>query len=111
MPTLRFRAVPQETVLQFAGQLTESLSLIFETPADNISIEVVSSTYIRDGKIDTAPYPVVEIIAFRRSEIIENQAAAEITDTLRDCGYEYSEVIYFHPEKRDYYCDGQSCDR
>lgn len=111
MPTLRFRAISKEKALQFAGQLTERLSIIFETPIDNISIELVDSIYIRDGKIDTAPYPIVEIIAFRRSDTIENKAAAEITETLRKYGYEYSEVIYFHPEKKDYYCDGLPCDR
>lgn len=109
MPTLRFRAISQEVVLDIAEQMTEDLAMIFETPADNISIEIVNSTYIRSGKIDTAPYPIVEIIAFKRSEIIEGQAAQYITDTLRDKGFEYCEVIYFHPEKEDYYCDGAPC--
>lgn len=109
MPTLRFKAVPKETVLQFAERLTDSLAMIFETPQDNISIEIAQSMYIRNGKIDQEPYPIVEIVAFKRSEIIETQAATEITDTLRDAGYEYCEVIYFHPEKEDYYCDGQQC--
>lgn len=110
MPTLRFHAVPQETVLEFAEQMTKDLAMVFETEEDNISIEVIPSVFIRWGKIDTAPYPMVEILAFRRDEVIESQAAQLITDVLADAGYEYSEVFYIHTGRDCYYCDGSLCD-
>lgn len=110
MPTLRFHAVPQEKVLGFADQLVKDLAIAFETGEDNISLEVIDSVFIRNGSKDSAPYPMIEILAFKRDQVIESQAAQIITDTLRDAGYEYSEVFYIHTGRDEYYCDGELCD-
>ena len=106
MPTLKIHGVPAKKVQEFAGQMSKDLSLVFETEEDNITIEVIESTFFRFGKVDEKPYPMVDVVAFKRTEIMENQAAQVITDILRDFGFEYSEVIYHHPELEDYYCDG-----
>lgn len=110
MPTLRFHGVPQDKVLGFSEQLIKDLAVEFETGEDNISFEVIPSVFIRGGKTDEKPYPMVEIVAFERSEVIESQAAQIVTDALRDAGYEYAEVFYIHTERQSYFCDGENCE-
>ncbi len=110
MPTLRFHGISREKALGFSEQLIKDLAIAFETEDDNISIEIVDSMFIRKGGHDVSPYPMVEIIAFERSEIIESQAAQAVTDALRDAGYEYSEIFYIHIDKENYYCNGECCE-
>lgn len=110
MPTIRLHAVTKESVLGVAPGLCRDLASAFQTGEDNIALEVITSDFIREGVLDVRPYPMVEIIAFERSQGIEAEAARVLTEYLRQAGYDYCEVYYLYPRPQSYFCDGESCE-
>ncbi len=110
MPTIRLHAVAKEKILAVAPALCRDLAGAFETDSDNIALEIISSDFIREGRLDADPYPMAEIIAFERSREVETAAARVLTDGLREAGYSYCEVYYLYPQPRSYFCDGESCE-
>lgn len=110
MPTIRLHAVAREKILAVAPALCRDLAGAFETDPDNVALEIVTSEFIREGRLDAEPYPMAEIIAFERSRAIETAAARVLTEVLRTAGYPYCEVYYLYPQPHSYFCDGESCE-
>ena len=102
MPTIRLHAVAKERILAVAPALCRDLA--------NVALEIVTSDFIREGRLDAEPYPMAEIIAFERGREVEAAAARVLTEALRGVGYPYCEVYYLYPQPRSYFCDGVSCE-
>lgn len=109
MPTLRFHGLPADRLAPLAADLTRDLAVIFETEEDNVRLEVIQTTVFSNGELDPSPYPMVEIVAFPRGEVIESEAARVLTETFRDAGIPYLEVFYLYPDSSRYFCDGEPC--
>lgn len=110
MPTIRLHAVAKERLLAVAPALCRDLAVAFATEPDNVALEIVTSDFIREGRLDAEPYPMAEIIAFERGREVEAAVARVLTEALRGAGYPYCEVYYLYPQPRSYFCDGVSCE-
>ena len=104
MPTIRLHAVAKERILAVAPALCRDLAVAFATEPDNVALEIVTSDFIREGRLDAEPYPMAEVIE------VEAAAARVLTEALRGVGYPYCEVYYLYPQPRSYFCDGVSCE-
>ena len=110
MPTIRLHAVAKERLLAVAPALCRDLAVAFATEPDNVALGVVTSDFMREGRLDAEPYPMGGIIAFDRGREGEVAAARVLTEALRGAGYPYCEVYYLYPQPRSYFCDGVSCE-
>ena len=110
MPTIRLHAVAKERILAVAPALCRDLAVAFATEPDNVALEVVTSDFIREGRLGAGPYPKAEVNTFERGREGEVAAARVLTEALRGAGYPYCEVYYLYPQPRSYFCDGVSCE-
>lgn len=58
MPTIRLHAVAKERILAVAPALCRDLAVAFATEPDNVALEIVTSDFIREGRLDAEPYPI-----------------------------------------------------
>lgn len=107
MPIIRFHAVNKESILNAGKELQQALADKFQTGLDNITFEVIDSTFISCGEVDEIPYPMVEILSFARTKEVEHSVAKEISERLASMGYPACDVFYNYILKSGYYVDGE----
>ena len=108
MPILRFHSVKKEDVIKAGIEFQAKLASTFETGTDNITLEIIESTFICNAEIENTPYPMVEILSFKRAKQIEDNVVNVIANTLKELGYEGCDIFYTHLAKECYYVDGKS---
>ncbi len=106
MPTLRFHAVDTEKLLPVSNSLLQQLTTIYEVPADYINIEVVHASFIVSGELQPG-FPLVEVVAFKRPDAIQDAVAECVHLHLKQAGYPESELYFTYPEPRSYYGNGE----
>ena len=82
MPTIRFHGINNTQVIKYIAKLQNDLATTFNTTNDNITLEFISSKFIDGAVILDTPYPMVEILSFKRDSVIEKTAAQNIFDFL-----------------------------
>ncbi|MGL5228487.1 MAG: DUF1904 family protein [Bacteroidales bacterium] len=108
MPTFRFHGTDPEKLLQINKTLHQELSTLYNLPTDHITIEVIHSFFFSlDATTDS--YPLIEVIAFKRESVIEDQVAQCVYRHLQSVGYPESELYFSYVEPRSYYCNGKHC--
>lgn len=105
MPTLRFHAVPTEKLYSVSESLLRELMDIYQVPADHITLEVIDSRFIIEGKLSEG-YPMIEVCAFKRPAEIQDAVAKSVHKHLLQAGFSESELYFVYPEPRDYYGNG-----
>ena len=110
MPIIKIHAINPLHIIEISKELQSSLAKTFETSADNITIEIITSSYISNGEIEQNPTPMVEILAFEREKHIEQSAAKIISGLLTRIGYSECDTYYIHLTKSNYYVNGEPLD-
>lgn len=108
MPIIKFHAVNPLHLLEVSKELQSSLAKTFDTPIDNITIEVITSCYIAYGEKEQNPTPMVEILSFEREKHIEEMAVKVIANILSEIGHENCDIYFLHLTKNNYYVNGES---
>ena len=106
MPTLRFHAISEKNLQSVAISLLNDLMNLYQVPADYINIEVIQSKFIVGGELN-AGFPLVEVIAFKRPDAIQDAVAKTVYTHLLQAGYPESELYFTYPEPRSYYGNGE----
>lgn len=106
MPTLRFHGTDAKKLAQVSTELHEKLSELYSVPVDYITIEVIHSTFLFQGK-EFKSYPLVEVIAFKRPDELEDKVAEKVHAALCRAGYDESELYFTYVENRHYYGNGE----
>ena len=107
MPHIRIRSLSEKVVSQLSEVLPAALAPIMETTSDNFSIELVTSTFFKDGqRVDGDP--MIEVLWFERSDEIKNASAVKITELVRkQVSSEYISVVFLPLPKPNYFENGQ----
>ena len=105
MPIIRFHGVDSSNIISQTAKLQKDLSTIFSTTIDNITIELISSKFIDGAVILDSPYPMVEIVSFKRTKEIEHRAAKEIFNFLVTNGYAINgcDIFYNYLDEDGYF--------
>lgn len=106
MPTLRFHGTDPEKLASVSTDLHEKLCVLYSVPLDYITIEVIHSTFLFQGK-KVKSYPLVEVIAFKRPDELEDMVAEAVHSALCHAGYNESELYFTYVEERHYYGNGE----
>lgn len=106
MPQIRLRGLNAEQACNGSGELLERLATELEAPLDYFTIEVVHSSFIRDGAF-AAGYPFVEVLWFDRGAEAQDRVAVLITDWVRAMGVDSVDVWFTPLRRRDYYENGE----
>ena len=106
MPTFRFHAIPKEKVFPIYMELIEELKQIFNVPEDYFKFELIESSFISNGKLGDG-FPIIEVLAFKREDLVQDNAAKCVYKYMKKIGYNDSELYFIFPEKRYYYGNGQ----
>lgn len=107
MPIIRFHAVKKESILTAGKEFQQALADKFQTGLDNVTFEVIDSTFISHGEVEEILYPTVEILSFAREKEIEHSVAKEISERLSALGYPECDIFYQYILKSGYYVNGE----
>jgi hypothetical protein len=105
MPQLRFRAMDTKLISNVSKEMIDELQGLLQCPRDYFSLEVIGSTFIKDGDIVQGS-PVVEVLWFDRGQEIQDKAAVIITKYMQSAGYSGLDVIFIELDKNKYYENG-----
>lgn len=105
MPTLRFHAITTDRFFDISESLLRDLTTIYQVPEDYITFELIRSDFIQGGKLQEG-FPLVEVVAFRRDNHIQDAVAKSVHQHLLKAGYPESELYFTYPEPRSYYGNG-----
>lgn len=106
MPHIRIRAMTDHQVAQASIELPELLAATMQTTSDNFTFEKLHSSFFERGK-EISSYPFVEVWWFKRSQELQDQAALQITDTLKKLsGAEDVIVSFYEIPRQNYYENG-----
>lgn len=108
MPIIRFHAVKKQDIIALGDNFQRNLAEKFQTGIDNITLEVIESIFVCDAKEEITPYPMIEIISFRREKEIEQSVAKIISEQLKTVNYPSCDVFYIYLSRESYYVDGES---
>lgn len=106
MPALKLKAIDSEKVLEISKDLIDELQKIIQCPRDYFSIEVVTSSFIMDGKFVNG-LPGVDVFWFDRGQETRDEVAKIITRYINSIGYENVDIIFTGLEKNKYYENGE----
>lgn len=105
MPLLRIRAMEAKKICTISKSMVDELQQLLECPRDYFQLEVIHSTFIRDGEfIDGSP--VIEVSWFDRGQDIQDKTAKIITKYIQSIGYNNIDVIFTALEESKYYENG-----
>ena len=108
MPIFRFHSVKKEDIIKAGTQFQSTLAETLETGTDNITLEIIESTFICNAEIETIAYPMVEILSFKRAKQVEDKVVEVVAQNLKDLGYEGCDIFFTHLTKEHYYVDGKA---
>ncbi|MGL5788020.1 MAG: DUF1904 family protein [Bacteroidales bacterium] len=106
MPTFRFHGTDAKRLALVSTDMHERLCELYKVPVDYITIEVIHSTFLLQGS-EVKSYPLVEVVAFKRPDELEDSVAETVHTALCNAGYEESELYFKYMEERHYYGNGE----
>lgn len=106
MPTFRFHGTDVAKLAQVSSEMHKQLCELYAVPIDYITIEVIQSVFLHQGK-EVKSYPLVEVLAFKRPDELEDKVAEVVHTALSKAGYEESELYFSYVEARHYYGNGE----
>ena len=104
MPMLKFKGIPKEEILKKSTALTNELMEAIKCPRETLTIELLDTVFIADGKEVLSP-TIVEVFWFSRSQEVQDEVAKIITKYFRDDRV-FLDVIFFELERNSYYENG-----
>ncbi len=105
MPFLRFRAMDAQKVAKQSKPLVEELSEVLGTPSEYFTLEVIASTFVKDGAI-VEGFPIVEVTWFDRGAEKQQLTANIITKHVAEMGYPEVDTVFMLIERSKYYENG-----
>ncbi|MBN1990991.1 MAG: DUF1904 family protein [Bacteroidales bacterium] len=105
MPFLRFRAMDAQKVAKQSKPLVDELSEQLGTPAEYFTLEVIASTFVKDGAI-TEGFPIVDVTWFDRGAEKQQATASIITKHAAEMGYPEIDIVFMLIERSKYYENG-----
>ncbi|WP_253715995.1 DUF1904 domain-containing protein [Bdellovibrio bacteriovorus] len=107
MPHIRMRALKKEHVQNLSEILVKDLAKTIGTAEDNFTFEWIGSEFFSGGKA-TPSYPFVEVLWFARSQEVQDQTAALITQKVKTETQAQDVVVVFQTlDKAAYYENGE----
>lgn len=106
MPQLKIRGIEEDKIISISKALVDDLQNIIECPRDYITIEIIHSTFISDGKVCNG-YPYIEVGWFDRGLDVQDRVAKCITKFVHNMGYEGVDIIFSVFQKDKYYENGE----
>lgn len=106
MPQIKIRGIDPEKICTISTKIVDGLEKVVGCPRDYFTIECISSTFIKDGKI-VMGYPFVEVVWFDRDEEIQDNVAKTITSIIHNSGYKNVDVFFTILNEKLYYENGE----
>jgi len=106
MPILTMRAMECNKICSISKNLIDELEELLKCPRDYFNIEVVNSTYIKEGEI-VKGYPIVDISWFDRGQELQDRVAEIVTKYIHSCGYTDVDIIFHVLSENSYYENGK----
>lgn len=107
MPQIKVRGIKPEDMCKVSENMLDELVKVINCPKDYFEIECISSTAIRNGKIEPV-YPFIEVAWFDRGQEVQDKAARIITDSIREnLNIESIDLAFTVFEKEKYYENGE----
>lgn len=106
MPILTMRAMESSKICSISKNLIDELEKLLKCPRDYFNIEVVNSTFIKDGEI-VKGYPIVDISWFDRGQELQDMVAEIVTKYIHSCGYNDVDIIFHSLCENNYYENGK----
>jgi len=106
MPQLIIRGLEKTEVQKISKLLVDELTVVIGCPRDYFTIELLASTFIRDGE-EVAGTPLIQVNWFDRGQAIQDQAAAAIDHHIRALGYNQIEIFFTVLQEAKYYENGK----
>jgi hypothetical protein len=105
MPLLRIRAIEENKICIISKALIDDLEELIKCPREYFQLEVIRSTFIRDGEFVEGS-PVIEVSWFDRGQEIQDKAAKIITKYIQSIGHANVDVIFIRLDENRYYENG-----
>lgn len=107
MPHIRIRSMTDAQVQALSQTLPAELSRVLNTPEDNFTVELVATTFFKDGKLTQAD-PMVEVLWFDRGQEVKTACAQKITELVRKVSTaDYIAVVFTEIPTTSYYENGK----
>jgi len=106
MPQIKIRGIEPEKICTISTKIVDDLEKIVGCPRDYFTIECISSTFIKNGKI-VIPNPFVEVVWFDRGQETQDKVAKTITNLILNSGYKNVDVFFTTLEENLYYENGE----
>lgn len=105
MPQIKIRGIDVEKISTISTSMIDQLEEIIDCPRDYFTIECISSTFIKNGKVDEG-YPFIEVVWFDRGQEIQDSVAKSITNLIHNLGYKNVDVFFTVLKENFYYENG-----
>ncbi|KZL89936.1 DUF1904 domain-containing protein [Clostridium magnum] len=105
MPQIKIRGIDIEKISTISTNMIDQLEQIIDCPRDYFTIECISSTFIKNGKVDEG-YPFIEVVWFDRGQQIQDNVAKSITNLIHNLGYKNVDVFFTVLKENLYYENG-----
>lgn len=106
MPILSIKALSKDEVVKISKDMVDELEAIIKCPRDYFTIELINSTFVKDG-YESKSYPIIDISWFDRGQEVQDYVAKAITKHIYSLGYDTVDII-FHPlDEKRYYENGE----
>jgi len=105
MPQIKIRGIDVEKISTISTSMIDQLEEIIDCPRDYFTIECISSTFIKNGKVDEG-YPFIEVVWFDRGQQIQDNVAKSITNLIHNLGYKNVDVFFTVLKENFYYENG-----
>ncbi|MCT8978854.1 DUF1904 domain-containing protein [Clostridium sp. CX1] len=106
MPQIKMRGVDINKISVISTEMIDELEKIVKCPREYFTIECISSTFIKDGKIDDG-YPLIELVWFDRGQETQDEVSKSITNFIHKAGYENVDVFFTVLKESSYYENGE----
>jgi hypothetical protein len=106
MPQLKIRGIETKKICNISTDLIDELEKIVNCHRDYFTIECITSTFIKNGKVFEG-YPFVEVVWFDRGQETQDRVAKSITKFIHNSGYENIDVFFTTLQENLYYENGE----
>lgn len=110
MPFFRFHSTDAGKLSEVSRQMTDALQQVLGCPREHIVLEVIHSENICDGTVACGEWPFVEVSYFRRNREVQDKIARVVYETLKQVGYEDSDIYFIYLDPENYYENGRARD-
>ena len=106
MPQITVKGIKREEMPALAAKARPELAAMIGCPEDWLTFEWRNSSLF-DSKGRPADFPVITVWWFERPLDIQDKVAGFLDMTVREMGYETSQISFHLFEERRYYEDGE----